>query len=61
MARENNVVIYTLVPHTTHEMQPLDAAVFGPLKRTWQEVCHNYVQSHPDRIINSMKYFPRLG
>ena len=51
MARENDAIIYTRVPHTTHEMQPLDAEVFGPLKSTWQEACHNYVQSHPGRII----------
>jgi len=56
MARENDVIIYTLVPHTTHEMQPLDVAVFGPLKRTWQEVCHNYVQSHPGRIITKYQF-----
>ena len=33
LARENDVIIFTLVPHTTHEMQPLDTAVFGPLKK----------------------------
>ena len=56
MSRENDVVVYTLVPHTTHEMQPLEAAVFGPLKHTWQEVCHNYVQSHPGRIITQYQF-----
>ena len=56
MARENDVIIYILVPHTTHEMQPLDAAVFGPLKCTWQEACHNYVQSHPGRIITKYHF-----
>ena len=32
LARQNEVIVFTLVPHTTHEMQPLDTAVFGPLK-----------------------------
>ena len=34
LAGENDVIIilYTLVPHTTHEMQCLDTVVFGPLK-----------------------------
>ena len=32
VAKENDVILFTLVPHTTHEMQPLDKAVFGPLK-----------------------------
>ena len=29
VARENGVIIFTLVPHTTHELQPLDTAVLG--------------------------------
>ena len=29
-AKESDVILFTLVPHTTHEMQPLDTAVFGP-------------------------------
>ena len=35
LAKENDVILFTLVPHTTHEMQPLDTAVFGPLKSHW--------------------------
>jgi len=30
LARENGVIIFTLVPHTKHELQP---TVFGPLKK----------------------------
>ena len=29
LARENDVIVFTLVLHTTHELQPLDTAVFG--------------------------------
>lgn len=43
MARENDVIIFTLVPHTTHEMQSLDTAVFGPLINNWQEACHTFI------------------
>ena len=32
IARKNDIIIFTLVPHTTHEMQPLDTTVFGPPK-----------------------------
>ena len=32
MAKENGVILFTLVPHTTHEMQSLDTAVYAPLK-----------------------------
>ena len=32
LARENDVVIFCLPPHTTHALQPLDVAVFKSLK-----------------------------
>jgi len=32
-------------------MQPLDMAVYGPLKSNWQDVCHHYLQSHPGKVI----------
>ena len=35
LAKENDVIMFTLVPHTTHEMHPLDTALFGPLKTHW--------------------------
>ena len=62
MARDNGVTIFTLVPHTTHKMQPLDAAVLGPFKSKWQETCHQYIQKHPGRIITtlSMQYSLKL-
>ena len=34
MAEENDVILFTLVPHTTNEMQPLDTAVYAPLEHT---------------------------
>ena len=35
IARKNDVIISTLVPQTTHEMQPLDITVFGSFKNSW--------------------------
>ena len=61
MARENEVIIFTLVPHTMHEMQPLDTTVFGPLKRSWQEACHDFIQAHPGRVITKYQFNPQHG
>ena len=38
-AKEHGIIIFCLPPHTTH-------AVFGPLKRNWQEACHKYMQKN---------------
>ena len=61
LARENGVILFTLVPHTTHELQPLDTAVFRPLKKNWYEECHMYVQSHPGRIITKYHFSEVYG
>ena len=46
--------MFTLAPNATHETQLLDTAVYGPLKSNRQSVCHDYIQSHPGKVI--MKY-----
>ena len=55
-ARKNDIILFTLVPHTTHEMQPLDTAVFGPLKSSWQDVCRDNIQAHPGRVITKYQF-----
>lgn len=53
-AKEHGVdlIIFFLPLHTMHEYQPLDVAVLGPLKRNWREVCHNYVQKNPSKVVS---------
>lgn len=38
-ARGNNVILYCLIPHTTHRLQPLDVGCFGPLQHAWSNRC----------------------
>ena len=56
LARQNDVIIFTLVPHTTHEMQPLDTAVFGPLKTNWQNACHDFLHTNPSKVITKYSF-----
>ena len=56
MAKENGFILFTLVPHTTHEMQPLDTAVYAPLQTHWQDACHHYIQSHPAKVITKYQF-----
>lgn len=51
-ASKNNVVILSLAPHTTHKMQPMDVAVYGPLKTYFEREVNVFQKSHPGRIIN---------
>ena len=42
---ENEVILFTLPPNTTHLSQPLNKGVFGPFKAHWKLVCHDYLVS----------------
>lgn len=38
LARAHNVHLFCFPPHCTHILQPLDVAVFGPVKAAWRKV-----------------------
>lgn len=40
-----------LPPNTTHFLQPLDVAYFGPLKRAWREILLEYKQKHQNKSL----------
>ena len=44
LAREHNIILFCLPPHTTHKLQPLDVGVFGPFSRAWTERCDEIVE-----------------
>ena len=55
-APKQDVVILCLPPHTTADSQPSDTSVFGPLKVHWSEACHEYMSTHPDRIVMKFQF-----
>ena len=55
-ARDHSVIIFCLPPHTTHEAQPLDVSFFGPLKKNWSRVCHDFIQSSPGKAITKFNF-----
>ena len=55
-ARENGIILFCLPPHTTQDSQPLDTAVFGPLKRHWSDVCHTCFQNNPGIVISKLNF-----
>ena len=61
VAKENDIILFTLGPHTTHEMQPLDTAVFGPLKAHCREACHKYIQNNPGMAVTKYQFSSLLS
>lgn len=43
LCREHGIVMICLPPHTTHQVQPLDKTVYGPLKRNYNEECDRWL------------------
>ena len=51
-AADEGIVLFTLPPHTTHLLQPLDKGPFGPLKVEWRKTVHEFLTSHPGRTVS---------
>ena len=62
-AKESEVIMLFLPPHTTHETQPLDCGVFAPLKSHWSTVCHDFIQKIPGKVITkfNLTFFPSMA
>lgn len=43
---EKKIVLIALYPNATHIIQPMDVAVFGPLKKKWRHAVHNWKFQH---------------
>ena len=51
-----NPSAFSFPPHTTHECQPLDVGLFGPLKRHWQQACHSFYRKNTTQVISKYNF-----
>lgn len=49
---EHHVEILSFPPHTSHKLQPLDVAVYGPLDTFFEAEIKKWQRSHPACIIS---------
>lgn len=45
-AEKRNITLFVLPPHTSHLTQPVDVAVFGPLKSMYNRECQTYLRNN---------------
>jgi hypothetical protein len=50
LALKNNNILFCLPPHTTHQLQPLDVGVFGPVQTAWSDRCDIVVETTGEGI-----------
>lgn len=49
--RENGIILLTFPPHCTHKLQPMDRAIFGPLKKAINTACDNWMRSNAGKVM----------
>ena len=55
-ARDQGIIIFCLLRHTTHKCQPLDCSLFKPLKEHWKQACHKFYCKDPGKVINKLNF-----
>ena len=53
---DRKIVLYGLPPNTTHIMQPLDVAIFGPLKTAYRKAASNFREANPTDVIKARNF-----
>ena len=54
--RKEQVVVFCLPLHTTHETQPLDKGPFSPLKSHWREACRKFLHDNQGKGISRFTF-----
>lgn len=47
--QENGIVLIALCPNGTHIIQPMDVAIFHPIKQNWRKKVREYTLAHGTR------------
>lgn len=55
-AAQERIILFSLLPNTTHLTQPLDKAVFGPLKAFWKQACHNFIVKNREKRVSKENF-----
>lgn len=48
---ENGIVVLSFPPHCSHKLQPLDRAVYGPLKKAFNTGCDAWMRNNPGKTM----------
>ena len=51
-ARQKNIVLYVLPPHSSNILQPLDIGMFGPLKRAYNTQVSQYLRKNVGQVVS---------
>lgn len=55
-AENNEIILMSIPPHTSHWLQPLYRAFFKSLKMNYYSACSNYMTNNPSRKITRLQF-----
>lgn len=55
-AEEHNITLYCLPSNTTHELQPLDKAVYRSFEHHWDQELLKFIAQNPERKLNKSSF-----
>ena len=55
--KANNIHVFTIPPHTSHILQPLDSTPFAMFKRHWEINLMKYNSAHHGRSLNKVDFW----
>jgi len=58
--KKYDIAFCCLPPNSTDKLQPLDVAIFGPLKEYWRQILRAYKAKYPNEAGINKKDFPAL-
>ena len=50
-AKEEDIIIMTIPPHTSHWLQPLDKGVFASLTAAYNKTCSDFMSEGPQHVV----------
>ena len=54
---EHEIILYCLPPHASHILQPLDVAVFGPMKKKWNKSLDDFKRLYRGLSMSRTHFF----
>lgn len=51
LCKSENVILYCLLEHASHILQPCDVTLFGPLKKHWRDSVRDYQFKNPGEFV----------
>ena len=51
-AKKENIILFVLPAHTSHVLQPMDVACFGPFEKIYNAMSHKFMREHCGQSIS---------